>query len=165
LVGGGPEPQQFVQAGLLTRLQPTNTPQPPPPATATSVPTPVPTQTAVPTPLPLAASLSARYGSLVLMAPRLGLPAQTMSGAISGGTLPYSVTLYVQSPDNSTTSYNLSPGTSFSFGTSESGDPYFGVTQEGTWRAWFSVADDGGHNAPSNTITWRVVFYPVHGAP
>jgi len=115
--------------------------------------------------LPLTASLSARYGSLVLMAPRLGLPAQTLSGAISGGVLPYSVTLYVQSPDNNTTDYNLSPDTSFNFGTSESADPNFGVSQEGTWRAWFSLTDDGSRSATSNTITWQVVFYPVHGAP
>jgi len=115
--------------------------------------------------LPLTASLFARYGSLVLMAPRLGLPAQTLNGSISGGTLPYAVTLYVQSPDNSTTGYNLSPGTSFSFGTSESGDAYFGVSQVGTWRAWFTVTDNSGHSATSNAVTWQVVFYPVHGAP
>jgi len=144
---------------------PTNTPQPPPPATATAVPTHVPTRTAVPTPLPLVANLTPRYGSLVLMAPKLGLPAQTLNGSISSGTAPYAVTLYIQSPDGHTTGYSLSPGASFSFGPSEAGDPNFGVAQVGTWRAWFTLADGGGRHSTSNAVAWQVVFYPIHGAP
>jgi hypothetical protein len=98
------------------------------------------------------------------MAPRLGLPAQTLNGAISGGTVPYAVTLHVQAPDNSTASFGLSGG-SFSFGPGEAGDVNFGVSQEGTWRAWFTVTDIGGRTATSNTATWQVVFYPIHGVP
>jgi hypothetical protein len=33
------------------------------------------------------------------------------------------------------------------------------------WRAWFTVTDTGGRTATSNTVTWQVVFYPVHGVP
>jgi len=99
------------------------------------------------------------------MAPKLGLPAQTLNGSISSGTAPYAVTLYIQSPDGHTTGYSLSPGASFSFGPSEAGDPNFGVAQVGTWRAWFTLADGGGRHSTSNAVAWQVVFYPIHGAP
>jgi len=155
---------------------PTNTPQPPPPPTNTPVPppptiTPVPPTatpippTATPTVAPLVVSLTPQYGSLVLYGPKLGLPAQTLNGTISGGTQPYAVTLYVQAPDSTMASYNLSPSGNFSFGPAQAGDIYFGTTQEGTWRAWFTVTDSGGRSATSNTGSWVVVFYPVHGEP
>jgi hypothetical protein len=167
--GSGPPPTNTPQPPP----PPTNTPQPPPPPTNTPQPppatsTPIPTATSAPTATatvsPLTASLTPRYGSLLLMAPRLGLPAQTLNGAISGGIAPYAVTLHVQAPDNSTASFGLSGG-SFSFGPGEAGDANFGVSQEGTWRAWFTVTDTGGRIATSNTVTWQVVFYPVHGVP
>jgi len=157
---------------------PTNTPPPPPPPTNTPVPptaaptrTPTPTPnrsptpTATPTVAPLVVSLTPQYGSLVLYGPKLGLPAQTLNGTISGGTPPFAVTLTVQRPDNTTSSYNLSSSGNFSFGPAQAGDTYFGTTQEGTWRAWFTVTDTGGRTATSNTVTWQVVFYPVHGVP
>ena len=139
----------------------TSTPRP----TATSTPTPTPTATPTPTPLPLTAGLTPKYGSLALMAPKLFLPTQILNGTIGGGTLPYTVSLHVQSPDGAQTQYNLSPGTSFSFGAAESGDQYFGVSQKGTWRAWFTVRDQSGQAITSNTAIWNVAFYPVHGSP
>ncbi|MDI6770926.1 MAG: hypothetical protein QMD04_14805, partial [Anaerolineales bacterium] len=110
-------------------------------------------------------SLTPQHGSLVLYGPKLGLPAQTLNGTINGGTAPYTVTLYVRRPDNTTASYNLSPAGNFSFGPAQAGDTYFGTTQEGTWRAWFTVTDSGARSATSNTVTWKVVWYPVHGVP
>jgi len=110
-------------------------------------------------------SLTPQHGSLVLYGPRLGLPAQTLNGTINGGTLPYTVTLTIQRPDGATSTYNLSPAGNFSFGPSQAGDTYFGTTQEGTWRAWFTVTDSGARSATSNTVMWVVVWYPVHGVP
>jgi hypothetical protein len=145
----------------------TNTPKPAATKTPTRTPTQTPTATptATPTPIPLVAGLTASYGSLALMAPKLHLPAQTLDGTISGGTLPYTVSLYVQSPDGVKTQYALSPGTSFSFGATESGDPNFGTAQQGTWRAWFTVRDRLGQVITSNTAVWDVAFYPVHESP
>ncbi len=147
---------------------PTNTPVPPPPPTNTPVPptaTPTRTPTATPTVVPLVVSLTPQHGSLVLYGPKLGLPAQTLNGTISGGTLPYTVTLTVQRPDNTTASYNLSPAGNFSLTPANAGDTYFGTTMLGTWRAWFTVTDSGARSATSNTVTWKVVWYPVHGVP
>lgn len=101
-------------------------------------------------------SLTPRYGALLLMAPRLGQPAQTLNGTISGGIPGHNVTLYVAPPGGAQVTYDLAPGGSFSFGPAEAGDLYFGVSQEGTWRAWFTVTDSGGRNATSNTVTWVV---------
>ena len=146
---------------------PTNTPVPPPPPTNTPVPpkaTPVP-PTATPTVAPLVVSLTPQHGSLVLYGPKLGLPAQTLNGTISGGTLPYAVTLYVQRPDNTTATYNLSPAGNYSFTPADAGDTYFGTTMLGTWRAWFTVTESGARSATSNTVMLVVVWYPVHGVP
>jgi len=114
---------------------------------------------------PLAAGLTPRYSSLVLMAPDLGLPVQILDGSISGGVPPYSATLYVAQPDGNQKTYNLTPGTSFSFGTTESGDPNFGTNQKGTWRAWVVVTDSASRTTTSPTAIWDVAFYPVHQTP
>ena len=138
----------------------------PPPATATPMPTSTPTPTATPTPMPPSASLTAKYGALVLYGPKLGLPAQTLNGQINNGTAPYSVTLFVKDPDSNVVSYSPSlVGTTFSFGPGDAGDTYFGVAKLGLWHAWFTVTDSIGRNATSNTVAWEVVFYPVHELP
>ena len=90
---------------------------------------------------------------------------QTLDGTIAGGVVPYSGTLYVARPDGSQTSYSLSSGSSFTFGPVEAGNPNFGATQEGTWRAWVVVTDSASHHTTSNIATWTVSFYPVHGNP
>jgi hypothetical protein len=114
---------------------------------------------------PLAAGLMPRYSSLVLMAPDLGLPAQTLDGTINGGIPPYRATLYVARPNGDQVTYQLTPGASFSFGPAESGDPNFGTTQKGTWRAWVVVMDSASHTTMSPTAIWDVAFYPVHQTP
>jgi len=157
----------------------TRTPTPTPAKTLTRTPTKTPTTTSTvtpaftatftptltPTPPPLTAGLTVRYGSLVLMASTLHLPAQTLEGTAHGGTLPYTATITVVRPNGWQTQYSLSPGTSFSFGPAESGDPDFGTTQVGTWQAWFIVKDKLGQAITSNTVTWDVAFYPVHEMP
>ena len=154
----------------------TATPIPP---TSTSVPVSTPTTAATRTPTstatrtatttatvaPMSASLTPRYSSLVLMGPGLGLPAQTLNGTIAGGSAPYSATLHVARPDGSQTTYNLTPGTAFRFGPTEAGNPSFGVTLQGTWRAWVVVTDSASRSVTSNTAVWDVVFYPIHGQP
>jgi len=114
---------------------------------------------------PLAASLTPRYSSLVLMAPDLGLPVQTLDGTISGGTPPYNTMLYVEQPDSTQIAYHLPSGASLSFGPDEAGNPDFGTTQKGTWRAWMTVTDSASHTATSPTAVWNVTFYPVHETP
>ncbi len=135
----------------------------PPPATSTPKATKTPKST--PTVIPILASLSPRYGSLVLRGPDLGLPAQTLNGLISNGTSPYTVSLSVQRPDNIIFAYSLTSTGSFSFTPANAGDSYFGASLQGTWLAWFTLTDKGGRSATSNTASWQVVFYPVHGAP
>jgi hypothetical protein len=113
----------------------------------------------------LKAALTPRYSSLALMAPDLGLPAQTLDGTINGGIPPYRATLSVAQPSGDQVTYNLTPGANFSFGPTESGDPNFGTTQKGTWRAWVVVTDSASHTATSPTAIWDVAFYPVHETP
>ena len=126
-----PPPTTSIAPSLTPTSTPsaTDTPTPTPTATATRTPT------ATPTPIPLKASLVARHPSLVLMASKLGLPAQVLNGTISGGSTPYSVVIHIVRPDGSGITYALASGTSFSFGKLQAGDPDFGTTQQGTWRA------------------------------
>jgi hypothetical protein len=112
---------------------------PPPQATDTPTATPtataIRTRTATPTSIPLRASLVARHQSLVLMASKLGLPAQVLDGTVSGGSTPYSVVIHVVRPDGSAAAFNLTSGTSFSFGAGQASNPDFGTSQIRTWRA------------------------------
>jgi hypothetical protein len=158
-MAGGPPATDVPHA---TDVPPTDTPIPTRTPTRTASPTRTPTRTPIPT---LAAGLTARYSSLVLMAPKLSLPTQILNGTITGGSLPYSVTFHVARPDGSRLTYNLMPGATFRFGASESGDTNFGVSQQGPWRAWFTVSSSDGQNSTSNTVVWDVAFYPVHQTP
>jgi len=129
---------------------------PPPSPTPTLTPTRTPTLTPVPT--PSAVTLSARYPRLVYRAPELGLPAQTLDVAVTGGAPPYTVTFILSPPGGG--SYQL-PYTAFarhfSYGAAESGDGLFGVSAVGTWRAR-AIVD----NVPSNEVSWEVHWYPAH---
>jgi hypothetical protein len=44
-------------------------------------------------------------------------------------------------------------------------DPYFGVDEEGEWKAWAEVTDSQGWTAKSLDVRWVVSWYPVHGRP
>ncbi len=154
-------PQYFSARTNCCGSAPPTSPAP----TTVPQPTRTPTPQITPTAIPILASLNPRYGSLVLNGPDLGLPAQTLNGLVSNGAPPYAITLFVRRPDNTTMSYSLSSSGSFSFNSTNAGDSYFGVRQEGTWQAWFTLTDSLGRGGASNTATWQVVFYPIHGAP
>jgi hypothetical protein len=158
----------YIADGCCMAGSPPAPTEPPPSATDTPTSTPTATATrtptATPTPIPLRASLVARHPSLVLMASKLGQPAQLLGGTISGGSTPYNVIIHVVRPDGSSAAYSLTSGTSFSFGASQAADPDFGTTQQGTWRAWLSVTS-GTQSAVSNTVVWNVAFYVVHERP
>jgi len=111
------------------------------------------------------ATLTPRYGWLVLNGPLLGLSAQTLDGQVVGGRFPYAVTFYVEDPNGVQRTYSLSIRATFSFGPLQAGDTYFGVSEEGTWQAWFTVTDSLGSTGASNIATWEVTFYPVHENP
>jgi hypothetical protein len=102
--------------------------------------------------------LSAQYPRLVLYAPSIGLPAQTLHTTISGLIPPYAPTFYVTAPDGTllVLPYTVST-TAFNFGPSETGDMYFGVSQLGTWKAQVVVS-----GTLSNVVGWEALWLPVH---
>ena len=133
------------------------------PPTPTPSRTPTPTSTPTPTPTPTPAvpydvQLSARYPRLVYRGADLSLPGQILDVEVSGGSTPYDVSVHAVPPGGS---YTVMPWTTdetrFSYGYVESGDPYFGASQRGTWQG--RVVVDG---MPSNIVTWEVHWYPAH---
>jgi hypothetical protein len=142
---------------------PTETPTATPTSTPTDTPTPTPTDTPTPTPTNTPApitdvELTARFPTLVLMGPDLGLDAQTLYVHVTGGTAPYNVMLYVTSPSGDTTAYPfIGSSDDMTFDPGAFGDAYFGVREEGIWNAQ-AVVDA----VPSNVVTWEVRWYPIH---
>jgi hypothetical protein len=95
---------------------------------------------------------------LVLYAPAIDLPAQTLHTTVSGLTPPYAPTFYVTAPDGTLLVLPHTANTTpFSFGPSETGDMYFGVSQVGTWQAQVVVS-----STLSNAVAWEVLWLPVH---
>ena len=125
----------------------------------------MPTRT--PTPVPnLSVDLDAAYTSLVYYASKVGQPAQSLNGSVSGGAGgPYTVLLHVRNPAGGETTYNLTTNDSFDFDSGDAGDPDFGTTQKGSWSAWIEVSDRVGTRANSPSVTWQVGWYPVHESP
>jgi hypothetical protein len=138
---------------------PTSTPTGTPTATPTSTPTNTPTPTPTSTPVPVTdVQLTARFPTLVLMGPDLGLDAQTLYVHVTGGTAPYNVMLYVTNPSGDTVAYPFTGSSdSMTFDPGAFGDMYFGVREEGVWSAQ-AVVDA----VPSNVVTWEVRWYPIH---
>ena len=149
--------------------EPTKTKKPdptnPPPPTATWTPVPTSTATPTPTPEPLMVDLQADYSALLFMAPELGQPTQILRGSVSGGTPPYAVSVRVQKPSGTTVTYVLGNASTFVVNANNTGDPYFGVDEEGEWTAWAESVDSLGWNAVSVPVTWDVSWYPVHEEP
>ena len=132
--------------------------------TPTRTPTPSPTNT--PTPIPPMAVLTARYGSLTLKGPLLGLPSQILDGSWNVGVPSFTVKLYVQDPAGVVTTYSQTYGSpGFSFRATQAGDTFFGVSKLGTWHAWFTMRDRNNQSLTSNTVTWWVASYIVHEKP
>ncbi len=91
-------------------------------------------------------------------APVVGLPAQTLRLVVSGVLTPYLTVLSVIQPDGVVLTWPLTSVSSpISFGPNEAGDPYFGVTQTGLWRAQAIV-----NGIASNLVSWETRWFPVH---
>lgn len=143
---------------------PTNTPTPTatPTATATHTPTPTNTPTSTVTPPPSGITLDRDYPYLVLYAPDVGMPAQTLRGQLLGwGVANHTITVQVQSPDGAIHTYSAitDAGGNFVIGAASTGDTYFGVSQTGTWAA---VAIYSPAGISSNTVNWLVDWKPGH---
>ena len=113
---------------------------------------------------PLSGTISSTYSKLLLYAPNLGQPAQTLSGSVSGGEGPYGVIVHVFSPIGVETTY-LPSGSNWILSPSDAGNPSFGTTEEGVWRAWAEIHDSAGRFFRTTSVTWAVSWYPVHGRP
>jgi hypothetical protein len=154
---GTPTPTPTPTRTPTPTATPTSTPTPTP--TNTPTPTPTPTQTPTPTPQPVTeVRLTARYPRLVYYGPELGLPAQTLDVVVVGGTPPYNAVVYVVPPSGVYTPLDYTAGSSpWSYGPGESGNPYLGVEETGTWLGRVVV-----NGTPSNIVSWEVHWYPAH---
>lgn len=113
---------------------------------------------------PLAGSISPTYTKLLLFAPSLRQPAQTLFGTVSGGDPPYVITVSIRSPGG-TVQTNSRSGASWSLSPRDAGDENLGVTEEGVWTAWAVLRDSAGRTYTTSSVIWEVSWYPVHGRP
>jgi hypothetical protein len=113
---------------------------------------------------PLSGTISPLYARLLLFAPNLGQPAQTLTGTVSGGEPPYSLIVHVRAPSGQETTFTRS-GSAWSLTPLSAGNPNFGTTEEGTWTAWSDITDVAGRTYRTVSATWEVSWYPVHGRP
>jgi hypothetical protein len=113
---------------------------------------------------PLSGTLSVAYAKLLLFAPQLGLPAQTLSGSSSGGEPPYTIAVHVRTPGGVETTYSRS-GAAWTVSSTVANDPNFGTTVEGVWNAWAIISDSASRSFRTHTITWDISWHPVHGRP
>ena len=114
--------------------------------------------------IPLSGSISALYTRLLLFAPNLGQPAQSLVGAVSGGEPPYAITVHVRAPSGTIKPFTRSES-NWSVDPGSAGDDFFGTTEEGTWTAWATITDSVGRNYQTGSVTWDVSWHPVHGRP
>jgi hypothetical protein len=113
---------------------------------------------------PLSGTVSPTFARLVLFGPNLSLPAQTLTGTVAGGEPPYLVVVSVRAPSGVVTTYSRS-GSAWSLSPSAVGDAYLGTTEQGTWTVWADLTDSAGRTFRTNSNTWTVSWYPVHGRP
>jgi hypothetical protein len=113
---------------------------------------------------PLSGTITVTYVRLLLFAPNLGQPAQTLSGTATGGEPPYSITVHVRSPSGIEVSLSHS-GSTWSATPQNSGDINFGTTEHGIWTAWADLTDSAGRTYRTPSVTWEVAWHPVHGRP
>lgn len=113
---------------------------------------------------PLSGTISASYAKLLLFAPQLGLPVQSLSGTSSGGEPPYLVAVHIRTPLGMESTYSIS-GSTWTFTSTDANDLNFGTTEEGTWSAWALITDTAGRTFRTSSITWDVSWHPVHGRP
>lgn len=113
---------------------------------------------------PLSGSISALYAKLLLFAPAVGQPAQTLTGTASGGDPPYQVSIHVRAPSGVESNFSKS-GSSWTLDPASSGDASLGVTEQGLWTAWATLRDSAGRTYTTSSVIWEVAWYPVHGRP
>ena len=113
---------------------------------------------------PLSGTISVTYARLLLLAPNLGQPAQTLIGTVSGGISPYSILVWVRTPSGALISLTRS-GSTWSVTPENSGDLNFGTTEEGIWTAWADLQDSSGQTYRTVSAVWEVAWHPVHGRP
>ena len=113
---------------------------------------------------PLSGTISITHARLLLFASNLGLPAQTLTGAVSGGTPAYTIVVHVRAPSGSEILYPQS-GSAWTITPLSANDPDFGTTEEGTWTVWGVITDAAGTVFHTASVSWDVAWYPVHGRP
>ena len=113
---------------------------------------------------PLRGTIAVTYARLLLFAPSLDQPAQTLTGEVTGGVPPYSILVRVRAPSGAQFSLNRN-GSTWSVTPENSGDLNFGTTEEGIWTAWADLTDDFGQTYRTPSVVWEVVWHPVHGRP
>ncbi len=113
---------------------------------------------------PLSGSLSVAHTKLLFFASKLGQPAQTLTGTVSGGTPTYTTVIHVRAPSGSEALYTQN-GNAWTLTPLSAGNSDFGTTEEGTWTAWGVIADAAGAMFRTASVSWDVSWYPVHGTP
>jgi hypothetical protein len=113
---------------------------------------------------PLSGTITVTYARLLLFAPSLGQPAQTLSGTATGGESPYSITIHVRAPSGVEASLSCNSST-WSETPQNSGDINFGTTEQGIWTAWADLIDSAGRTFQTSSVTWEVAWHSVHGLP
>jgi hypothetical protein len=113
---------------------------------------------------PLRGTIAVTYARLLLFAPSLDQPAQTLTGEVTGGVPPYSILVRVRAPSGDQFSLNRN-GSTWSVTPENSGDLNFGTTEEGIWTAWADLTDDFGQTYRTSSVVWEVAWHPVHGRP
>jgi hypothetical protein len=143
---------------------PSVTPTSPDPPTPTPTVSPTPSATPIP-PGQITASLNIDHSQLVYFGPKVGQPAQALTGEVRGGSSPYEVRLYVRSPSGLLTSYLLTSLGGFRLDAEGASNLYFGTQEIGTWTAWAVAVDADGETGASSSVIWEVSWWPVHGRP
>lgn len=113
---------------------------------------------------PLSGTITVTYARLLFFAPNLGQAAQTLSGTATGGEPPYTALVHVRAPSGVEGSLNRN-GSTWLATPQNSGDIYFGTTEQGIWTAWADLTDSAGRTYRTSSMIWEVAWYPVHGLP
>jgi hypothetical protein len=113
---------------------------------------------------PLSGTITAAYSRLPLYAPVLGLPAQTLTGGVTGGNPPYTIQVQLRDPAGNVQTF-LRNEENWSVTPQNSGYENLGTTLEGTWTAWADIEDSAGDTFRTASAIWEVAWFPVHGLP
>jgi hypothetical protein len=112
----------------------------------------------------LSGTISVTYSRLLLFAPNLAQPAQTLTGVVTAGIPPFSILVQVRAPSGILSTLNRI-GSTWSVTPENSGDLNFGTTEEGVWTAWADLTDSSGQTYRTPSVVWEVAWHPVHARP